>query len=262
LKAAPVVHPPVKNDPCTACHNPHGSPFNFFLKKKMPELCVGCHDNLGKKLAAVKVPHKPLQQEGSCGNCHSSHFGKAKGMLSGEERSVCVGCHDTDKLGSPPLKNIKKELEGKKYLHGPIQKGMCTPCHDPHGSNNFRMLKGNYPVELYEQYKEKETYELCFKCHNKDMLRFPETTLYTKFRNGSRNLHFVHVAGKRKGRTCRVCHQPHASDGEKLISKEGTSFGNWKIPLNFKITATGGSCAPGCHSSFTYDRDKPVVYKK
>ena len=63
-----------------------------------------------------------------------------------------------------------------------------------------------------------------------------------------------------KGRTCRVCHEPHASDGEKLISKEGTQFGDWKIPMNFKITSTGGSCAPGCHRSFKYDRDKPEVY--
>ena len=27
----------------------------------------------------------------------------------------------------------------------------------------------------------------------------PDTTLYTKFRNGNRNLHFVHVANDRKG---------------------------------------------------------------
>lgn len=263
MEEARIVHPPVKIKPCTSCHDPHGSSTALLLGKKMPDLCTGCHVTVGKNLAEAKVPHKPVQQEGSCGICHSTHFAKAKRLLTGDEKSVCLGCHDTDKLGTPPLKNIRKELEGKKYLHGPISKGSCSACHDPHGSDNFRMLKGKYPAALYEQFKEKEgTYDLCLKCHEKNMLLFAETTLYTKFRNGNRNLHFVHVVGKRKGRTCRVCHEPHASDGEKLISKEGTQFGNWKIPLNFKITPTGGGCTPGCHRTFRYDREKPVVYDR
>lgn len=258
LKEAPVVHPPVKDGPCTACHNPHGSPVAKLLKKKMPDLCVGCHVKIGKKLEGVKVPHKPIQQEGGCANCHSAHFSKNKGLLTGDEKSLCLGCHGTDKLGKPPLKNIKKDIEGKKYLHGPVQKGDCKACHDPHGSNYFRMLRGNYPAELYAAYKP-GLYDACLNCHDKNLLRFADTTIYTKFRNGNRNLHFVHV-NNRKGRTCRICHEPHASDGEKLISKGGTQFGDWKIPVNFKTTATGGSCAPGCHKAFKYDREKPESY--
>lgn len=261
LQAAAYVHPPVKEGPCTACHNPHGSPVSMFLKTKLPELCLDCHKPMAKKLAGVKVPHKPVQQEGGCSNCHSAHFSKAKGLLAADEMSVCLGCHGTNNLGTPPLRNIKKDLEGKKFLHGPIKQGSCKACHDPHGSPYFRMLRGAYPREMYASYKEGE-YDGCLICHEKNLLRFPETTLYTKFRNGSRNLHWVHVAKTRKGRTCRICHQPHASDGEKLINKEGATFGDWKIPLNFKITSTGGGCLPGCHRAFTYDRDKPVVYEK
>jgi predicted CXXCH cytochrome family protein len=261
LKGAPVVHPPVQKDPCTDCHNPHGSSVESFLKKKMPDLCLGCHDAVGKKIATAKVLHKPLSQEGSCGNCHSTHFSKAKGLLAAEQKEMCLGCHGTDKLGTPPLKNIKKELEGKKYLHGPLRDGKCTGCHDPHGSDYFRMLSGNYPAEVYAQYKE-GIYDFCLKCHEKNLLRFPDTTVYTNFRNGNRNLHYIHVVGKRKGRTCRVCHAPHASNAAKLILTEGVQFGDWKIPVNFQITATGGSCAPGCHADFKYDREKPEVYKK
>jgi predicted CXXCH cytochrome family protein len=94
------------------------------------------------------------------------------------------------------------------------------------------------------------------------MLRFAETTIYTKFRNGNRNLHYVHVVNSRKGRSCRMCHQPHASNGVKLIDKEVQKFGEWEIPVNFAITPTGGSCAPGCHQAFKYDREKAVVYGK
>ncbi|GFE62105.1 cytochrome c [Geobacter sp. AOG2] len=260
LQEATFIHNPVKGGPCTACHNPHGSAVPQLLKKKTPDLCVGCHKNLGKKLKA-KIVHKPLLQSGGCSTCHSPHFSKAPHLLADQEKNLCLGCHGTDKLGNPPLHNIKKEIEGKKYLHGPVAKGECNACHDPHGSDNFRLLRGSYPPDIYVPYKD-GTYEICLKCHEKNMLRFADTTIYTKFRNGNRNLHYVHVVNSRKGRTCRICHEPHASNGEKLITKEGIKFGDWKIPINFQITPTGGSCAPGCHRKFRYDRDKPVDLKE
>ncbi|HEY3306986.1 MAG TPA: cytochrome c3 family protein [Desulfuromonadaceae bacterium] len=257
LNAAPIIHLPVKEDSCTSCHDPHGSQEVMFLKEKMPDLCLDCHENIAEKIQDLKVPHKPVKETRGCGNCHSPHYATAKGLFAVEEKELCLSCHNTDKLGS--LRNIKKDIEGKKYLHGPISKGDCKACHDPHGSNSFRMLKGNYPADLYVPYKD-GVYEACLNCHEKKLLRYADTTLYTKFRNGNRNLHYVHVAIKRKGRTCRVCHEAHASNGEKLISKEGSQFGDWKIPLNFQINSNGGRCAPGCHRAFSYDREKPVSY--
>jgi predicted CXXCH cytochrome family protein len=254
LSSSAFVHPPVAKGPCTACHNPHGSGVAMFLNKKMPDLCIGCHGAIGKKLATVKVPHKPVMEAGGCARCHSAHYSKATRLLSSDEVSVCLSCHGRDDVGKPPLKNIKTQIEGKKYLHGPIAKGSCKACHDPHGSDYFRMLPGPYPAELYVPYQD-GIYGACLKCHEKNLLRFQETTLYTGFRNGKRNLHYVHVVN-RKGRSCRVCHEPHASDLEKLINKEGMTFGAWKIPLNFKKTPTGGSCEPGCHRPFKYDRVK------
>ena len=59
--------------------------------------------------------------------------------------TLCLNCHGKDKLGNPPLKNISKELKGKKYLHGPIKEGKCTPCHDPHGSNYYPDTEGELP---------------------------------------------------------------------------------------------------------------------
>ncbi len=258
LKESPVIHSPLKNSHCTSCHNPHGSAVPHVLRKKLPDLCLDCHGGIGKKLTA-KTPHKTLQQPGGCIECHQAHYSKAKGLLPSDEKSLCLGCHGSDKLGSPPLRNIKKELDGKKQLHGPIQAGRCSACHDPHGSDYASMLRGAYPTGFYAPYQE-GAYDFCLGCHNKEMLRFAETSIYTKFRNGKRNLHFVHIADKRKGRTCLTCHEPHAADGEKLISKEGPPFGAWLIPINFKTTPTGGGCVPGCHRSLKYDRDKPVVY--
>ena len=258
MKEAPVVHPPVRDEPCTACHSPHGTPYVAILKEEMPTVCTGCHTGIGETLAKVKTIHKPLQQAGGCSNCHSAHYAQAKGLLIADQSTTCLGCHGTDTLGKPPLRNIKKDIAGKKFLHGPISQKQCTPCHDPHGSDFFRMLRGNYPQELYVPY-ENGTFALCLQCHDKELASAAETTKATNFRNGSRNLHSVHVLG-RKGRTCRLCHEPHASNGEKLINKEGMKFGAWKVPINFIISPKGGTCAPGCHRSFRYDRDKPERY--
>ena len=256
LKQATFVHPPVSKDPCTACHDPHGSAVEMFLKVKSPDLCVGCHAKIGKQIAQVKVPHKPILEKGGCSNCHSAHFSKAKKLLSGSEMEVCLSCHVKGKAGN--LRDIQVEIKDKKYLHGPLRNGSCSACHDPHGSDNTRLLRGKYPEDLYAPYQD-GLYDACLKCHDRNLLRFPETTIYTKFRDGNRNLHIVHVK-IRKGRTCRVCHEPHASDGEKLINKDGARFGDWKIPINFVVNGTGGSCAPGCHKPFRYDRQSPVKY--
>jgi predicted CXXCH cytochrome family protein len=256
---AVIIHDPVKLNQCFSCHEPHGASNSNLLKKTMPDLCTYCHKKVGEKMTKAKVPHKPLLQKGGCATCHASHFAKAKGLLAADEMTVCLNCHSNDKLGNPPLKNIKKELEGKKFLHGPLKEGKCTPCHDPHGSNSIRMLRGNYPDTFYAPYKD-GAYNFCLLCHQKNLLRFAETTIYTRFRNGNRNLHYVHVVNERKGRSCFVCHEPHASNGEKLIRKEGPRFGSWNIPIDFKITPTGGSCAPGCHHAYKYDRENPEKY--
>jgi hypothetical protein len=37
--------------------------------------------------------------------------------------------------------------------------------------------------------------------------------------------------------------------------RDSVPYGNWKMPINFKRNETGGSCAPGCHKEFSYDRN-------
>ena len=41
--------------------------------------------------------------------------------------------------------------------------------------------------------------------------------------------------------------------------RDSVPYGNWTMPINFKRTETGGSCAPGCHKAFAYDRNNPVL---
>ena len=138
------------------------------------------------------------------------------------------------------------------YKHEPVGEGDCSTCHDPHGSDFTSILLAMYPPRFYSEFKE-ENYELCFQCHDASLVETKETSEATNFRDGTRNLHYVHVDLK-KGRTCRACHEVHAGKNKKLV-REHVPFGKWSLPLNFKKTTTGGSCTPGCHKPYTYNRE-------
>lgn len=262
LANSPYIHSAVQESKCTACHNPHSAPAAGLLQKDLEELCLECHKQVGRDVKKARTKHAALYLDEKCSACHSTHFSTYPALLNAPEQEVCLSCHGQDDFSkSNPLRNIAKEIKNKPILHGPLQEGKCSSCHNPHGSDNPRLLKGKYPQNFYQPY-EKDSYEFCLGCHDKNLLRFPETSIYTQFRNGKQNLHFVHVADKYKGRTCRACHEPHAADVEKLMSSEGAKFGDWQVPTRFVKTDTGGSCSPGCHRTYDYDRESPVEYGK
>jgi predicted CXXCH cytochrome family protein len=133
-----------------------------------------------------------------------------------------------------------------------VKDGKCGTCHEPHGGSLPWMLTASYPQDLYAGFDE-ETYELCLVCHSADA--FTEATSDgTGFRHGDRNMHFLHVNRPEKGRSCQVCHSAHAAGAPKLVRKE-VPFGNWKLPVGFEATPTGGTCTTGCHKPLTYSRE-------
>jgi predicted CXXCH cytochrome family protein len=171
-------------------------------------------------------------------------------------------CHDKPVVISKDevLGAFTAEIENKKFLHGPIAEKDCEGCHISHGSDHFRLLTKEYPPQFYSPFSE-ENYELCFSCHSESMVLTKETSDLTDFRNGDLNLHFLHVNKERRGRTCRACHETHASNLPWHIRKS-VPYGWWDLPIQFEKTETGGGCKPGCHLPSAYDRQTPVVYKK
>ncbi len=259
---SPVIHKAVEEASCTSCHNPHSAPAAKLLQKDIQSLCMDCHGDIGRKVKKAKVQHPALYRDEKCSACHATHFSTFPGLLKQSEQDICLSCHGKDDYKkSKPLKNIAKEIKDKKNLHGPLRDGECSGCHNAHGSDHTRLLRGAYPKSFYAPYS-KGSYDFCLECHDKNLLRFPETSIYTEFRNGKQNLHYIHVSNKYKGRSCRACHEPHAADMEKLINEEGANFGDWKIPTRFIKTETGGSCSPGCHQTYEYDREEPVDYER
>jgi predicted CXXCH cytochrome family protein len=156
------------------------------------------------------------------------------------------------------LPAFTKEIENKEFLHGPVAQKDCKGCHSSHGSEHFRLLIKEYPPEFYAPFST-EAYELCFSCHKESLALVEKTSELTDFRNGEMNLHYLHVNKPQRGRTCRSCHSTHASTQANHV-RESVPYGMWDLPIQFEKTETGGSCTPGCHVAYRYDRESPVDY--
>ncbi len=163
---------------CTTCHSVHAAKGDKQLRAASePELCATCHRTIVNK--TLRSSHMPVR-EGTlqCSSCHNVHGSSNVKLLktsSGIGTSVtefCVTCH-AEKRG-PTL-----------WEHAPVTEN-CTTCHDPHGSNNDRMLVAKTPF-------------LCQRCHVTS--RHPPTVYEGYLLNNSTN------GNKIYGRSCLVCHQ-------------------------------------------------------
>jgi predicted CXXCH cytochrome family protein len=233
-----VVHAAIEGG-CTSCHNPHGAANAKLLADSLPGVCFTCHDGIADKVRKAPVVHAAVKGEKSCVACHAPHAGDVSKLLLKPEKDLCLGCHTA---------LITKAMT---TLHGPVATGECTACHDAHGGENRKLLLKPFPGEPYVAYSATE-YALCFGCHNRDLLLYPDTSFATGFRDGERNLHYLHV-NKVKGRSCRMCHAIHGADNASLIADK-VPFGQWTLPLKYVRSPVGGSCSPGCHKTYSYER--------
>jgi predicted CXXCH cytochrome family protein len=237
-----TVHPALEGG-CTSCHNPHGSEEKKFFPAKGAALCYQCHPQVEEKLKTAKSVHPPIVSPKGCASCHAPHSSDAPGLLPKTGKDLCLDCH----------KGIIKKTD--TVLHGPIKGGKCTPCHDPHGTPFDKLLTNNYTTDFYVSYDDSQ-FQFCFSCHNRDLLRNPTTSYATGFRDGDKNLHYLHVNRKDRGKSCKDCHVVHGGTKPKLLADQ-VLFGKWSMPIKFIKTETGGGCAPGCHQKYSYDRKTP-----
>lgn len=234
------VHPPVAAGDCLDCHDPHQSDNKFQLKEAGAALCYMCHE---KSKLDRSFPHKPVA-DGNCLGCHDPHQSDNGHLLKAEGVTLCMTCHDNAHFTG-------------KYVHAPVASGSCVACHAPHGTQIHHLLQAKVPDEMYQSF-DKANFELCFRCHIDTIADSQRSDSETNFRNGMFNLHFVHVNKASKGRSCKVCHDPHAASQPFLISSKIPGFGLWRIPVRYTKTDVGGTCVVGCHKPKSYDRFNPV----
>ena len=247
-----IMHYPVE-DACDNCHestgasHPSSDSLGFRLMDKTPALCYYCHEE-GEEKAH---PHQPVAG-GDCLGCHDTHGSSEAFLMRSPDPDLCLSCHMRDyRTDSTLTQNIRRFVKGKMKAHSAIEGGGCMSCHQPHGSGLRALLVDQFPEEDYLPALT-ENFELCFLCHDTDLLNAQETEWGTGFRNGKKNLHWLHMNGD-KGRNCRMCHNIHGSPQDFLV-EEKLGFGNWEMQMNFMPEEQGGSCLPGCHGRLSYQR--------
>jgi len=274
MKTMKVTHKPVKEGECAQCHDPHASDYAMQVKAAPAQLCTSCHehDAIKKMATDAKYKHTVVLDGQACMNCHTPHGGQLAKLMKAQPVELCLKCH-AEKVKEPDIAggaagvggrvvaSVAEVRDPKLVKHGPVKDGMCSGCHNVHGSDNTRLLAKAYPETFYAPYGE-DKYALCFSCHDVKLVKSPKVEGteggLTNFRNGDVNLHYLHVNKADKGRTCRACHETHASK-EQVLVRESVPYGQWELPVNYKKTETGGSCAPGCHKEYAYDRKVPAV---
>jgi predicted CXXCH cytochrome family protein len=253
VESAEYVHAPVE-DSCTDCHNPHSGPRPQMLQAAKRQLCNECHDDIVDEAENSAVDHAPTVTKDECLNCHSPHASDNPANLLKPQRELCLDCHNKPlESGGSTLIDMQRLLLHNKEWHAPIREDGCSGCHQPHGSANARILKEPFPSRFYADF-DPDLYSLCFSCHEELAVTVQWTRTLTGFRDGDRNLHFLHVARERRGRSCRACHEVHASPNP-LHVRDKVPYGKWMMPIDFEKTETGGSCHPGCHKIESYDRE-------
>lgn len=276
IEHAPSSHCAVE-DGCLACHEPHASEQPALLRANAAELCLGCHPAIKATIDSATVGHDAVLNGERCLHCHDPHASAAPSLLRGSERERCLACHAqpvTDRsgqvvaaVGPEPVGGAGRtarpaavERVDGAFVHGAIEHGGCSGCHAIHGASHPRLLREPSPTDPRAAMdRDERSFALCFGCHDANLL---SPSGETGFRDGTRNLHAIHLRGDRNGhlagatsRSCGSCHAVHSATTPHLVADrvrfEGSS---WVMPMRFEPTSTGGSCAPGCHERLGYRR--------
>lgn len=243
------VHTPVKEGNCSDCHSPHSTDNRSLILNDYSEnTCLDCHYI---ETEDIKTVHGPVMK-GDCQSCHDPHHSDNAYNLKKELKDMCLSCHDKEiESADRKLDAISPLLVEGNVIHGPVDNGDCTSCHLPHSGKFPYLLVSEYPVEQYAD-ATAENFDLCFMCHDIDMLTQQNTDYATNFRDGTTNLHYLHINGNR-GRNCNLCHNAHGAPREHIL-EETVLFGRWEMPMKLELNETGGSCATGCHKKLKYSR--------
>ncbi len=114
---------------CSDCHRVHhAAPTTSLLQQAVNNLCFSCHVQ-SRTDFSKPFHHRVRENSMRCTDCHQPHSGidarQVRTTSFGD--SPCLKCH-TDKEG--PF----------VFEHAPVVIRDCQACHQPHGSNNPKML--------------------------------------------------------------------------------------------------------------------------
>jgi DmsE family decaheme c-type cytochrome len=189
--------------------------------RELGDLCTTCHDRSEhNQWAGGKHDARNI----SCVTCHSVHEFKSEHaqLKKATQTETCVQCHRTQ---------VNKL---HRTAHMPVREGKmeCATCHNPHGSQNVRMLRAGNSIS-----------ESCVSCHAEKRGPFL----------------WEHAPGREN---CVTCHDPHGSNNERMLVAKppmlcqrchvhsrhpATIYDNTQLNVTRSNRVVGRACV-NCHS--------------
>lgn len=238
--------------------------------------CLDCHKAEAKEYGSRRSRHAPVQQ-GSCESCHMKHGVVGVLRLAAEDPSLCLSCHAMQGVEGTGKGLGEKGAPAKGshlFTHPPREALKCGTCHDPHGSENSRLLKasstgsclGCHDAAAHEGVsKHAPAAADCLSCHDPHgsalpahLARAGEALCTSCHDGGSAGEKAGHGGGRPPGSTCLDCHTPHASAEAGLLRRhvhapmaEGEGFcgtchtASGQAP--FGLVAQGADLCITCH---------------
>ncbi len=186
-------HSERNESPCRTCHRMDVEMADMMPARPTDSLCYSCHNG---EFPELLNQHREAGVSWECLRCHKAEPMETDFSLDGPVKyamaegarvaPLCYRCHI----------NKEKEHSEFKYVHGPVAMQGCNMCHNPHGSNNKRLL-------------QKEISTLCVECHRlQEMVEKPH----------------LHAPLVKSG--CTACHDPHGSNSPFFLPSDiiGTCF--------------------------------------
>lgn len=198
-----TVHPPVASKRCAQCHEPATAAQPFATRRPGFELCRGCHSTMVNEAFSKNRIHWPLVDQKGCLSCHQPHAARQKKLLKVADADLCGGCHkDTidwqvklaEKADQEKAAASKMRAEKGAFTHEPVQKGSCLACHQPHASDNLRLMRQASIVEG------------CGGCH--DWLKHNSHPMGEKY---------LDMRNKNLSVDCLSCHQAHGTGNRYML---------------------------------------------
>lgn len=212
-------HPPIQQERCIACHDPHTSANPKLLRRPTDvleagkNLCLDCHKNIETQ---INKRNRHAAVETGCSTCHETHRSEPSSTAQGTfhlakpQPELCLDCHDAK----------DKDLQAA-HLKQPFERARCTECHNPHGSDQSKLLNNYVHLPFAEKQcdvcheaakdgrvvlSDGARRDLCLACHSNIQGRMEPA----KFKHAP--------LGSDAG--CVSCHSPHAATYPHQIRRD------------------------------------------
>jgi predicted CXXCH cytochrome family protein len=155
-----VMHGPVQQGACLACHQASSAPARFAVRWPIQDTCFSCHVDVKAAMTTKAFRHGPAAA-GRCTTCHDPHGSEQPFWLKKHAYDLCTNCH-SEKRGERHVVvgfvyGDSHPLRGRPHPLKERTEFSCPACHNPHAAQ----------ARFLWQFDVTSRESLCRTCHQK-----------------------------------------------------------------------------------------------